>query len=350
MLPKLFIDRIRVKENLERVFHNPLFSNIEFRPHFKTHQSLEIGRIFRQLGIDKITVSSLKMAKFFAADGWQDIMIAIPLNPSDATEYSKLAEKIDLHVLVDSTEAAEMALRNIHNSVTFHIKCDCGYGRAGISVEKKDRFSEILSLFKTYTNHNFGGLVSHFGDTYHADKEGIIEININGTNDLRNLKTYLETMHALPCAISIGDTPSLNYYTEEMLHEIDELRPGNFVYYDVMQYMAGHCKATDIAVALEAPILSLYPERNEVLVHAGAVHLSKEYCIMPDGQNGFGIAVQLNENGIGDVIENAFLDRLSQEHGILRVSPDFFKSFKLGDSIGILPVHSCLMVVAAINL
>lgn len=346
MLPKLFIDKTKVKENLERVFHNPLFSNIEFRPHFKTHQSLESGRIFRQLGIDKITVSSLKMAEFFATNGWEDILIAIPLNPLNAKEYSKLAEKIDLHVLVDSTNAAEIALRNIHNSGTFHIKCDCGYGRAGIPVEKKDRFSEILSLFKTYTNHDFGGLVSHFGNTYHADKEGIIEINRTGTNDLRNLKTYLETMHALPCAISIGDTPSLNYYTDEMLHEIDELRPGNFVYFDVMQFMAGHCKATDIAVALETPILSLYPERNEVLIHAGAVHLSKEYCTMPDGKNGYGMAVRLSPKGIGKVIDGAYVDRLSQEHGLLRVSSDFFKSFKPGDNIGILPVHSCLMVSA----
>lgn len=346
MLPQVFIDYKRVRQNLERVFHNPLFSNIEFRPHFKTHQMHETGRVFREFGIDKIAVSSLNMAEYFAADGWQDIMIAVPLDPADAKSYSALAEKVNLHLLVDSYDVAKQAMKNIRNPVVFHIKCDCGYGRAGIPAGNKDQFSEILSLFETFTNHNFGGLVSHFGNTYHTDKKGIIEINKKGTSELRALKTYLETMHGIPCSISIGDTPSINYYTREILHEIDELRPGNFVYFDVMQYMNGHCDVTNIAAALKTTVLSLYPERKEALVHAGAVHLSKENCTMPDGRNGFGIAVRLTQNRIGEVIESTFVDRLSQEHGILRVGPEFFKEFKPGDNIGILPVHSCLMVSA----
>jgi len=346
MLPQVFIDHKRVRQNLERVFHNPLFSNINFRPHFKTHQSVETGRVFREFGIDKITVSSFPMAEYFANDGWQDIMIAIPINPADSGSYSKLADKISLHFLVDSAEAAEIAMNQIQNSVTFHIKCDCGYGRAGIPVQNKERFSEIIKLFSTYTNHDFGGLVSHFGNSYHLDEKGIFDINLSGTSDLRNLKTYLETLHGLNCSISIGDTPSLRLYNDEILNEIDEIRPGNFVYYDVMQFLAGHCQITDIAAALEVPFLSLYPERNEVLVHGGAVHLSKESCPMPDGKIGYGVAIRLSENGIGEVIQGAFVDRLSQEHGILRVQPGFFNEFKPGDSIGILPVHSCLMVSA----
>ena len=346
MLPKLFTDKKRIDHNLERVFTNPLFSNIEFRPHFKTHQSLETGRLFRKFGIEKITVSSIQMAEFFAEDGWNDIMIAIPLNPSDVKEYSKLAAKIDLHLLVDSTETTKAALENIKNPVTLHIKCDCGYGRAGISAQKTEIFDEIANLFKKQQNHFFGGLVSHFGNTYHGTKDHIIGINKQGIKKLIKLQEYFETEHKLLCPVSIGDTPSLSLYDAAMLNGVEELRPGNFVYYDVMQYMAGHCEISDIAVALETPVLSLYPERNEVLVHAGAVHLSKESCTMPDGKNGYGIAVRLSKKGIGEIIEGAYVDRLSQEHGILRVQSDFFSEFKPGDTIGILPVHSCLMVAA----
>ena len=36
-----------------------------FRPHFKTHQSIEIGEWFRESGVNKITVSSLTMANYF---------------------------------------------------------------------------------------------------------------------------------------------------------------------------------------------------------------------------------------------------------------------------------------------
>ena len=160
------------------------------------------------------------------------------------------------------------------------------------------------------------------------------------------LKDFIEKTKNTPCPISIGDTPSLGIYTKEMLKPIDELRPGNFVYFDCMQMIAGHCKTNDIAAALKVPILSMYPERNEILIHGGAIHLSKENCIMPDGKTGFGIAVKLNNSGIAEPIAKAFVDRLSQEHGILRVNSSFFQKFKPGDNIGILPVHSCLMVGA----
>jgi len=346
MLPQLITDTRKIKNNLERIFKNPLFANIEFRPHFKTHQSLETGRIFRQFGVEKITVSSLPMAEFFATDGWNDIMIAIPLNPAETKAYSKLAAKTDLHLLVDSEEVAKTALKNIKKPVTFHIKCDCGYGRAGIPAKHTAEFDKIAAIFKNQHEHFFGGLVSHFGNTYHGTKEDIAGINKQGIKKLLKLQAYFETEHKLLCPVSIGDTPSLSVYDAAMLNGVEELRPGNFVYYDVMQNMAGHCEVSDIAVALETPVLSLYPERNEVLLHAGAVHLSKESCTMPDGKNGFGIAVRLSKKGIGEIIEGAFVDRLSQEHGILRVQPDFFSEFKPGDTIGILPVHSCLMLDA----
>ncbi|KAF5030355.1 putative serine dehydratase domain protein [anaerobic digester metagenome] len=76
------------------------------------------------------------------------------------------------------------------------------------------------------------------------------------------------------------------------------------------------------------------------------MHLSKDVCLMPDGKPGFGALVRMDKDKIGKVIDNCFVDRLSQEHGILRVTPEFFKEFHVGDTIGILPVHSCLMVAA----
>ncbi len=66
---------------------------------------------------------------------------------------------------------------------------------------------------------------------------------------------------------------------------------------------------------------------------------------MPDGKAGYGAAVRLLPNGcIGEVVQNCFVDRISQEHGILRCSQEFFNEFSLGSTIGILPVHSCLVV------
>ncbi len=57
--------------------------------------------------------------------------------------------------------------------------------------------------------------------------------------------------------ISYGDSPSCSLADD--LNGFDEIRPGNFVYYDVMQYHIGSCQMDDIAVAAACPVVSVYP-------------------------------------------------------------------------------------------
>ncbi len=345
--PNIFIDSNRAKANLKAVFEDQRFSDVTFRPHFKTHQSIGAGMWFRNSGIEKITVSSLPMAEYFTAGGWDDILIALPLNPNQFAQYNTLAAKIKLHLLIDNNEVLSLALSKLKNPVSFYLKADAGYGRAGWPAENTKEFLKALKLISKNGTHSFSGILSHFGNTYSARSvEEIVDINLSSITRLVVLKEYIETQTGKSCPLSIGDTPSLPHYTLEMLKNISELRPGNFVYYDMMQVALGTCQINQVAAALKCDILSVYHNRNEVLLHAGAVHLSKEVCPMPDGKPGFGALVRLNEGNICEVIDDCFVDRLSQEHGILRVTPAFFNEFGTGDSIGILPVHSCLMVAA----
>ena len=68
-------------------------NNLVLRPHFKTHQSIEIGNWFKEKGVTSITVSSIKMAEFFSSE-WDDITIAFPLN---ILEIDKLSLMIRRH-------------------------------------------------------------------------------------------------------------------------------------------------------------------------------------------------------------------------------------------------------------
>ncbi|HDR51998.1 MAG TPA: hypothetical protein ENN90_10345, partial [Mariniphaga anaerophila] len=40
--------------------------------------------------------------------------------------------------------------------------------------------------------------------------------------------------------------------------------------------------------------------------------------------------------------ERNYVSRLSQEHGIIKVSQKNFSHFKIGDLVEIVPIHSCL--------
>jgi D-serine deaminase-like pyridoxal phosphate-dependent protein len=54
------------QQNIELMAEKARRHNLTFRPHFKTHQSAEIGTWFQKVGVEKITVSLGCMAKYFA--------------------------------------------------------------------------------------------------------------------------------------------------------------------------------------------------------------------------------------------------------------------------------------------
>ena len=78
--PTMVLNEEVCKSNIARMAAKAKAANVVFRPHFKTHQSREIGEWFRASGVDKITVSSLNMAMKFAEWGWNDITVAFPVN------------------------------------------------------------------------------------------------------------------------------------------------------------------------------------------------------------------------------------------------------------------------------
>ena len=92
--PTLVLDERRARRNIERMTEKAARLGLRFRPHFKTHQSRRIGRFFRELGVGAITVSSVDMAAYFAADGWRDILIAFPVNILEMTDIRRLSARV----------------------------------------------------------------------------------------------------------------------------------------------------------------------------------------------------------------------------------------------------------------
>ena len=78
--PTLLVDERKSRENIRRMVQRARNAGVSFRPHMKTHQSNEVGEWFRDEGVDRIAVSSVDMAKYFANGGWKDITIAFPFN------------------------------------------------------------------------------------------------------------------------------------------------------------------------------------------------------------------------------------------------------------------------------
>ena len=340
--PTLIIDTLKVKRNIEKMFRKTAKSKVVFRPHFKTHQSAEIGEIFRKKEVDKITVSSVSMAEYFANHGWNDITIAFPVNLLEINEINKLASDISLNLLVESSFSAKFLTEYLTHCAGIFIKIDTGYHRTGIDAHNYEEINSIIEIIKTAEHLYFKGFLAHAGHTYSAKSVSEIEeIYQTSVAILTKLKKkYVPVFPEL--IISYGDTPSCSII--EDFSGVDEIRPGNFVYYDVMQYQIGSCATDDIAVVVACPVVAVHPERSEVVIYGGAIHLSKEFITDNDGKKSYGLVVHLDKNGWGQPIEEAYVSSISQEHGIVKIKRKDLLKFKPGDLIGILPVHSCLTV------
>ncbi len=337
--PRLLLDETICRRNLSRMALKCREQGVLFRPHFKTHQSAAIGQWFREEGIGRITVSSVRMASYFATHGWDDIFIAFPVNLLEAGEINRLAGSIDLAISIESEESARFMDSRLESPVRVWVKIDTGYHRTGLDPDDGDGIDRVLQRVEGSNRMSFEGFYTHAGHTYHAkSRQEILDIAGTALGLLAGARERVAHRH--PAArLSYGDTPSCTLLGD--LGEADEVRPGNFIFYDLMQQQLGVCAHENIAVALECPVVARSEARKELLVHGGAVHLSKEFLTV-DGTPCYGLVVPIGEDGWGAPLENARVVSLSQEHGIIRTDGDTFGRIRIGDTVGILPVHSCL--------
>ncbi|HRH45260.1 MAG TPA: alanine racemase [Pyrinomonadaceae bacterium] len=341
--PTLLLDRAKCLKNINDIVEKAKANNVFLRPHFKTHQSQEIGRWFKNLGVEKITASSLKMAEYFAADGWQDISVAFPINVHEIDRINSLAEKITLNLLVVAPETIERLSKDLKFPVNVFIEVDSGDHRTGVNPVDFATIDQILSEINRFEHTTFKGFLTHAGHSYgvRRDNEEIAKIYRESTSVVSSLKAKYFSQYP-DLIISYGDTPTCSIM--DNFEGVDELRPGNLVFYDVVQSEIGACQLDQIAVAMACPVVAKNPDRNEIVIYGGAVHFSKDSIFLHDGTKSFGKVVNLTENGWETSETGAYIKSLSQEHGVISAPDDYFEKIKLGDFIGVLPIHSCLTV------
>jgi D-serine deaminase-like pyridoxal phosphate-dependent protein len=334
--PAFLVDRAIVARNCDSMRAKARASGVAFRPHVKTHKTVEIGRMQHGGAAGPITVSTLAEAEAFAKDGVRDITYAVPIAPEKLHRVASLAAGIDrLSVLVDSDRAfrAIEAFAAEHG-VTFDVflKVDCGYHRAGVDPGNPDSVRLAMALARSEAVR-FQGLLTHAGHSYNAG--GVDEVRRVAAEEgacLSRFRALLSDEGLGETRRSIGSTPTLSVV--DRFSECDEVRPGNYVFYDAFQATLGSCRLEDVAVSVLTTVVGSYPERNALIVDAGALALSKDTGpehIRPGF--GYGLVCDLDLRPLPMRIE-----ALSQEHG--KVAAEH--PVPVGTRLRILPNHSCL--------
>lgn len=340
--PTLVLDEGRCKGNIEFMVTKARTHGVELRPHFKTHQSLTVGRWFKHYGVRKITVSSLEMAQYFSEE-WQDITVAFPVNIREMDTINDLAQKVCLNLLLESQETAEFLKRHLRHPVGIFVKIDVGYHRTGLSPEDRSGMESVLASFAAVDTMPFRGFLAHAGHAYGCrSRDAVVAIHEEARKHLTALKAaYLPASPGI--LTSLGDTPSC--VLAENFEGIDEIRPGNFVFYDLMQVQIGTTTADHIALTVACPVVAVHEDRGELVIYGGGVHLSKEF-LEEEGHRVYGRIARPEGDGWGPVLEGAYVRSLSQEHGVVVAPREFLSHCHVGDLVMVLPVHACMAASA----
>lgn len=342
--PSLILNEERARRNIHRMAEKAKANHVRFRPHFKTHQSALIGEWFREEGVEAITVSSLGMASYFATHNWEDITVAFPFNLREIETLWDLGQKIHLELLVESIEVVDFLEKQYPRDLDLWIKIDAGANRTGIKNENIPGILAVAERISASGHLKLRGILSHYGQTYRAGSaEEAALLFVEANRKMKTVQTALRKAGVRKTEISVGDTPSCSVCDD--LGKVDEIRPGNFVFFDATQLRIGSCAEEDIAVAAACPVVAIHPEKEEAIIYGGAVHLSKEY-FLENGIPSYGDAVFPRAEGWSARIPGAYVRSLSQEHGIVHVPREVLDRIKVGDLLMILPVHSCLSVAA----
>ncbi len=337
--PTLIIDEAKTRSNIQGMAEKAKRNHLKFRPHFKTHQSRQIGEWFKDAGVQSITVSSLGMAEYFAQVGWQEITVAFPCNILQIDLINDLASKTRLILLVDNKEVVHKLRDQLVHEVEVFIEVDTGTNRTGVLWNNQELIKSIADAILDGKHTRLKGFYSHSGISYSSKGVSeILQVYEDSISRIAQLKSWVST-HYGDLEFCYGDTPTCSFVHD--FKHVDAISPGNFAFYDIMQEQIGSCGFQQVAVAMACPVVSIKHERQEVCIYGGAIHFSKDF-IMEDDHKVFGKLVVFDGNKWSEPLKDCYIKSLSQEHGLVHLNNEVLKEMKIGDILYFLPVHSCL--------
>jgi D-serine deaminase-like pyridoxal phosphate-dependent protein len=341
--PALILDRAILRRNLKRMSDRLRKADVLLRPHLKTAKSVKIGQMAVEGHDGRITVSTLAEARYFAQGGFKDIFYAVGVVPSKLPAVTELRRQgVNLRVVTDNIVVARAIADAAKNGDTFSvfIEVDSGGGRAGLPYPELPGLIDIARVLHDAPGVELAGVMTHAGHSYHESTvDGIAAV---AEQERLAIVTAAEKIRAagIPCPIvSGGSTPTAMHSRD--FTGITEMRPGVYCFNDLDQEYIGSCGAGDLALSVLASVIGHYPHRNQVLIDAGALALSKDISAQEfQPKVGFGTIADPPAKDMAVVA-------CSQEHGFVQSDdPIPYGNLPIGSRVRVLPNHACITAAA----
>jgi D-serine deaminase-like pyridoxal phosphate-dependent protein len=216
------------------------------------------------------------------------------------------------------------------------IEIDTGAKRTGAGL---DKLRAIADEIKTLKNFNVTGVYTFKSMIY--QNMATTDIDAAGEEEARLIgeaATVLRSFGFNIKDISAGSTPT--GLTAAKTGLVNEIRLGTYVFHDWMTQLSGCCTESDIAAYVLSTVIST-PTDELAVIDAGAKMLATDVRlgVPPHYFTGFARVV-----GRDDLV----LDRLSEEHGMIRslqTSGSIGKTgLRVGDVVKLVPSHICTVI------
>src|SRR3954471_9958442 len=275
--PSLVLDITKVKRNAETMSRRVKQFGADLRPHIKTHKSIEVARIQTAGHSGAVTVSTLAEARAFTANGFTKITYAIPVEPGKFDEAIEISRDCELSLITDDVDVPGQlndAAKRANVRLNLFLKVDCGYHRCGVEPGNQAAF-EIPRRITNASNLEFAGILTHAGHSYNClTKAELLALARHERDVMAEFGEALRREVGPVPIVSIGSTPTIT--SVDHLNGIDEVRPGNYIFFDAFQATLGSCAFEDCALTVLASVVHRDRERRKLIVDAGAIALSKD--------------------------------------------------------------------------
>jgi D-serine deaminase-like pyridoxal phosphate-dependent protein len=215
------------------------------------------------------------------------------------------------------------------------IEIDSDGHRAGIRPDDHTLLEVAEAL-----GENLHGVMTHAGDSYNCTTvDAIRDVAVRERDAVVTSAGRLRRAGHDCAVVSVGSTPTATF--SPSFAGVTEVRPGVYVFHDLVMAGLGVCRIEDIALSVLTAVIGHQKEKNWILVDAGWMALSRDRGTAKQRvDQGYGLVCDAE----GNPLEELIVADANQEHGIVARrgggSIDFSR-FPIGTLLRILPNHAC---------
>ncbi|MEW6242938.1 MAG: alanine racemase [Bacillota bacterium] len=327
--PALVIDLDLLERNIREMARFAGEACVRLRPMIKTHKMPEVTRMQLEFGAAGILAAKIGEAEVMVDSGVDDVVLAYPvIGQEKVRRLLDLAGRSRVTVSVDSEEAV-CQLAEVPEELDVLIIIDSGLRRLGVKPEDAPGIARCVAKFPRL---RLKGVATHAGHVYAAKHgEQRDEIARGEAAAVIRAKEYLQNAGFDCEVVAVGSTPTAR--VAGRVPGITEIRPGNYVFYDMIQVALGVVPEDRCALTVRATVIST-PEPGRAVIDAGSKALA-----LDTGAHGLDAVVGFGRvrNRPGVVIQ-----RLSEELGVLCYPPE--ERVSTGQKLDIIPNHACTVV------